>query len=450
MKLFANSVIVILVLCTVNIFGQISQSEDHAILEVNELSSHQNETDYRPLLFNYHEYEEVNLEEFSKSYHIDDVKKHTFFAVFSYSGTNDLFQVHSDDKVVKVSNQLVEGRQKIGIEIDEGFSHMLFYSGSSGRKTNEEITSRMRIGHENMERGQGTINLAELCMYDKVLTKEELRIKQSHFAIKYGISLPKDSSYVSAEGEIIYNADFHEGFNYRVIALAHTPGLNVSQTTHHRNHFLEFGLNEINPIQKRNKAELENNSYIFIGDNGGNTLFEDNMLNRKWRLSSNNPQSNKSSFCFKISIEDITDFDDSFDYFLMLSKDTDFDEEEDKSIKLNQIGRHLIVNGTSLLDLGQQYFSISRRPKVIVNKMVRLRVDNLQMEGREINAQLSSSEKELHGDLNLYTLDGFVIDRTEVNASFEFQKKYFFKHPGLYFLSYISGETHIVKKIVIQ
>ena len=82
-------------------------NEDHTILKVNDLSSYHNGRDYYPQSFNYHEYEEVNLEEFDKSFHIDDVKKYTFFAVLSHSGTKDIFQVHSENSLVIVTKSLM-------------------------------------------------------------------------------------------------------------------------------------------------------------------------------------------------------------------------------------------------------------------------------------------------------------------------------------------------------
>jgi len=451
MKLFTKCIIAILVLYTIRSNAQNSQTEDHSLLIVNELSSHQNDIDYKPLSFNYHEYEEVNLEDFGKSFHIDDVKKYTLFAVFSHSGTRDLFQVHSDNKVVKISDDLVQGKQKIGIDVDEDFSHMLLYSGSSGKKSKDEISSGMRIGRADQVRGSGIINLAEVLVFDKILTKKEIKKKQTHLAIKYGISLPMDTSYLDGNSDIVYDPNLHKEFNNRVIALANNESLNVSQTTHHRNHLLEIGLSEINPIQKKNLSSLESDSYIFIGDNGGDIKFQNDYLGRIWEFSSSNPQNHRNPFCFKFFIEDIEILDPSFDYFISFSEDEDFEGEIEKSIKLNKIGEHLVINGISLLDSERQYISITRQPKKSLSEyIVSLEVNNLQIEGQDIEAQLSSSHVELQGHLYLYNLDGYIIDRTKVDASFTFQKRYSFTHPGIYFLSYVSGETQIVKKVVIQ
>ncbi|MFT6338837.1 MAG: hypothetical protein ACJATI_005616 [Halioglobus sp.] len=443
MRLITKCIIATLTLCTISINAQTTKIEGNSILVVNELSSYHNDVEYNPLTFNYHEYEEVNLEDFGKSFQIDDVKKYTFFAIFSHSGTKELFQVHSDNKVVKISDDLVEGKQDMTIEVDEDFSNMLLYSGSNGQETKNEMSSGLRIGRDDHERGRGIINLAEVLVYDKILTKDEIKKKQSHLSIKYGISLPMDTSYVDEDGYVLFNPNLHDGYTNRVIALANDENLNVSQTTHHRDQFLEIGLSKINQVQKENMFSLRTGSYIFIADNGGSIQFENSRLGRVWEFSSSNLTNNTKSFCFKFSIKDIEEFGTSFDYFLSFSENENFDDKQ--SIKLNLIGE------VSLLDAERQYISITRRPKKSQNEdIVTLNINNLQIEGRKIEAQLSSILKDLQGHLCLYNVEGYIIDRTEVNTANDFRKTYSFTHPGIYFLSYISGETQTVKKVVIQ
>lgn len=452
MKILVNLLIALGILCSSDVISQDSPGAKTPMLYIADFSSFHNDSEYDPTCFNYHEYEELTLQEWGKSFELEDIEQYTLYVVLSHDGTDQLLQVNADQKVVKISPYLIEGKQNIPIQAEEEFSHVLLYSGSSGKALEEEVSPQVNFGDVNSRSSNGKINLAEVILFDKVLTKKEILKVQSQLAIKYGVSLPRDSSYFNTDGVVVYDPEGHLAYNHRVIGIAKDQDLKVSQTTHHQEKFLRIGLGGIAPVSKHNVAALDDNSYLFIGDNNRDLFFVEDELRRKWKVSINHPKFADQLFSLKFPKEGMENFASQYNYFLSVSPNEKYNEDDSQTYLLHEIDDFLVVDNVNLLPgHTNQYLSLSRAPKTEESlNDVSFSVQNLQILGQEVSATLQANGEPLSGVLCLYTVDGYLLDKTRVNDDFNFEKRYQINQPGTYFLSFLSGKDQLTKKIIIQ
>jgi hypothetical protein len=138
--------------------------------------------------------------------------------------------------------------------------------------------------------------IAEVILYDRVLSPREQKQVESYLAIKYGIPLyqggdPED--YLSSGGKVIWPAEENRKYPIRVAGIAkdingHLDQRSGSSSLEPGIFSLEFGKDE----------EIPDQSYILWGDNSENLEIKKIRqgqppgLSRQWKLTTNVPQQN--------------------------------------------------------------------------------------------------------------------------------------------------------------
>ena len=166
---------------------------------------------------------------------------------------------------------------------------------SKGVKTN----GQWHIGHvgdeQNLPLSPFQGSLAELLVFDRVLSAEELSKVHTQLAIQYGISLPS-TDYLNASGEKIWALKENQSFPYRITGLMHDPlsGLHQrrSRTEMSSDKLIELSVGAWTATNAENKEQLPARASLVWSDNGERLRFKiadeetsrPPMLERKWLM----------------------------------------------------------------------------------------------------------------------------------------------------------------------
>lgn len=152
----------------------------------------------------------------------------------------------------------------------------------------------------------------ELMIFDRVLSPKERMVYESYLALKYGLSL--DTSYVAADGKIIWDITNNTIFNHRITGYGRQDALSwyqkMSTTSYEEAPYFSdraisdsYDLNNSYRLASRNRllvvgkqpfSYISNNKYIMYGDNGGSLwctdsihLANNKLMARKWQVRTN-------------------------------------------------------------------------------------------------------------------------------------------------------------------
>lgn len=113
-----------------------------------------------------------------------------------------------------------------------------------------------------------TGDIAEILVYDRVLSTIEMQQVASYLAIKYGISLHQFQfrNYYNSEGNKIWDYHQHKAFNQNITAIGIDTNGNLSQFKSQNSNDEQVILME---ILSKKISEIPENYFVFWSDNGG-------------------------------------------------------------------------------------------------------------------------------------------------------------------------------------
>jgi hypothetical protein len=139
-------------------------------------------------------------------------------------------------------------------------------------------------------------SLAEIIVYDKVLSPLEQQKVESYLAIKYGIPLSPNSSgtYLNSQGETLRDGKKFRAFSNRVAGIGRDDisGLCQKQSaSSYDPELLTIGAGQLSKTNASNPAILENNTFLLWGDNnaafalGEKEQGKPHFISRKWMMT---------------------------------------------------------------------------------------------------------------------------------------------------------------------
>lgn len=163
----------------------------------------------------------------------------------------------------------------------QGKKMIQIYNGVSDNKKNSNTVRYYLSGTGSIGRGNGTelFNglIAEVIIYDRVLTSQELKKLHSYLCIKYGISIPISQSLYYSNGS--YSRDLFG------IGKSSSQGINQLTST---------SVNTQDILTIYGASDLDNDEFLMAGNNGGTLSFEDYVglncsfektLERTWNIT---------------------------------------------------------------------------------------------------------------------------------------------------------------------
>lgn len=127
----------------------------------------------------------------------------------------------------------------------------------------------------------GTI--PELIIFSRALSPVERQQVESYLALKYGISLNQElpRSYLNSDGQVIWDAEKNAAYNRNIAGFGRDDLSGLNQTVSES--VLSPGTMKLSV-----SGELNNNSFLTWGDNGGALHFTEKSglrkLNRDWKI----------------------------------------------------------------------------------------------------------------------------------------------------------------------
>lgn len=135
--------------------------------------------------------------------------------------------------------------------------------------------------------------IAEVLIFERVLSAKERKQIESYLAIKYGISLLEN--YYNSRGEIIWNTALHADFSQNITGIGRDNSYQLDQKQscgRNPKPLLEIGAGNIAVTNAQNTSALNDNSFLLWGDNGQLPFFDLSLndtlrvLATKWRMVS--------------------------------------------------------------------------------------------------------------------------------------------------------------------
>ena len=134
-----------------------------------------------------------------------------------------------------------------------------------GKRSISNSNAFFEIGKANLQNGSSNGNIAELIVYDRLLSRKQRNKIESYLSIKYGISLPLDAKYYNSQGEAIWTPSQHGEFVHNVTGIGRDDesGLLQKQSTNQYDevHFA-IALDRFEHKNENNTGQLNNSQFI--------------------------------------------------------------------------------------------------------------------------------------------------------------------------------------------
>ncbi len=138
-------------------------------------------------------------------------------------------------------------------------------------------TTEINLGEE-MEDEDFVGSFPEFISFPRELSRNERNRVDSYLALKYGITLSGNTSYLNSRNLIFWDASNNNIFSNRIFGFGrdNISGLNQlqSESTHHKEHLVSAvgDIVETN-VEKQGLTTIRNNHFLVFGDNGLNATF---------------------------------------------------------------------------------------------------------------------------------------------------------------------------------
>lgn len=314
----------------------------------------------------------------SRVYHNVLSKNYTLFYVYKEKNITDsvavvkrelpFIEMHFNGRIYKATSSFFSGDKKFFIQANHRFNGtMVNHFGSFvplkvGSKTHANL---LFLFH------QPSIELYEVVFFPSVLSALDYAKVHSYLAIKYSIPLPESFDYVDFYGQVVWNAKENSDYTTRIIGLGRADqfALKQYQSKAYLDDLLIIGFSETLQAyaSEHTAKEIENNSYVLLGDNKGNLTFEkkngQEQLQRKWKIVNHKVNTDLHLFFQRKEIEGNSKnkTEVSYDYYASLSA-----KENNALATLVplEVKNDSLLHASIPLNTAQKYLSIIRKQKV--------------------------------------------------------------------------------------
>lgn len=275
---------------------------------------------------------------------------------------------------------------------------------------------------------------------------------QSYLSIKYGISLINDANYFNDKGKQIWNNNLNPEYNKSITGLGRSDyfGLNKLQT--------------INSIDKRLEITTDgfsNNEYLFFGTNNLATNFinidDVELLQSSW-LVQTTKQSKLASLKFKLN----TTLKTEGTYQLLINpNDVAFKLSENVLKVDGRIEGEYLVFDNVLFDIdgnGYDTFTIAYnahtttqavKPEIVYGSSAVEAYPNPANINQTVTVT-HNFDKATNLNVHVFTVDGKLVHKQEVNNTNNFVYETKFTAPGVYLIVSTYNGQVTTNKIVVK
>lgn len=408
-------------------------------------------------LFNFNHSLNFDGDYLSFPYSVEDMKVATIFMVYTYPTEANLSLIHSEwtaggydgngtnEKRFSYTTQKLEKEEfTLSYPEDENetvqnalVNTLNWFDFNSNYINNAMGTggeSTVFIGKANPGAAGFSGSIPEFLIYRKALSIEERHRVESYLAIKYGITLTKEVGYYNSNYDEIWKAENNSVFGNRIFAIGRddVSGLyqKQSKSSHTENDELILNAGELEETNDENISELDNDHYIFIGDNGKEDFIDEvdytasNPINRVWLVQPYGENSdtittelryNATHLFDKIHTDLPQEQWDDYSVWILINRSADEQQEGDFYFNQVEAYKHHAIEGDHIVYYNQKWdednsgfdqFTFAIAPKLIVN--VHLHEMECEDEEGDIDVNIKFGEPDF--DIEIFDENDSLVD----------------------------------------
>lgn len=337
--IFKLYVLSILILCVVIADAQSPGGVKNPILwestwVANSQEEHGNKT------FNYNPYKFFTEDRGYTELPIKGLKKMSLFVVFSSDKPSEIGRINTGRNEVILTDTSVVSRRSIAYEKIAKPKFISYIESFPGGSHTSSDVPHFIVGSKDIKDEWYEGGIAEVIMYDRLVSRKQRRKIESYLSLKYGISLPDNSDYIRSDGVLLRDGKSHGSYIHNVTGIGRDDngGLYQKQSSNlYSDVSLTIGMNCIDNMNKSNNSSIKNNSFLIWSDDDGKAEFKKaaqeessfSLLERKWELTIIGDDVKKMPMSIELDANGIEGFDPSQKLYLVISDDDNADEEDE-------------------------------------------------------------------------------------------------------------------------
>lgn len=231
-------------------------------------------------------------------------------------------------------------KQSLNLELNSKSS--VFTNSELVSELDQDVSKKLiKINYYEPEQKKGILSLDflknealsfdffEMILFPKLLSKQEKIHVDTYFLLKYGFASPHNVLALTENDTLLKVEESMNKFNRNLFGLgkSNSNSINQKQAESSSDNLIRLGLNEIEILNSTNTSSIDDEHYLFIGDNGEKINFEEDKVDAKYRLEKA-WQINKANFTTQ-NREDANQLSIEFD-----SQKLDLDINEDNYSEL--------------------------------------------------------------------------------------------------------------------
>lgn len=338
------------------------------------------QTEFGEEKFNYHPYQYFDED---RGYHesvLGNLKRVSLFMVFSSTNTSDIGELTLNNSKVLLTDSKVISRRDIAYEKHEDLPTLLTYVEAfpNSNSLPNEVPSFL-IGSKGVNETWYEGGVAEIVLYDRLISKEQRRKVETYLSLKYGISLADSLDYFASNDEKIWDYTNAGKFNNRLTGIGKDTegGLDQKQSRNLYGDFpLTLAVNGLRKMNNSNSSELEDMSFLLWADDGGEIELKNtdpsnkDILNikRKWKINTLGKGWKNKAIEVSVDPQNIIGYDTELSMWMVLNNNQDMQLENLNKNQLipmlkNESGTYTAFVNFDMDESNFDYFTFIQAPE---------------------------------------------------------------------------------------
>jgi hypothetical protein len=268
-----------------------------------DINNQENLINFNPILLDYSKVSSVKVKQ-----DIEELSNASFFTVYVSDivlPEQELWNVKAANASINLTNKVVVNDKETipfeGGKIDVPTLNSYTKTFDPKNKVNN-ATTFIELGNFSAKDNRGSKGvLAELLIYNSVLSTKTKQAVESALALKYGITLTNGKNYLASDKKVIFKVEGNALFVNRIAGIGKDASMELDQKQSHSTQpegIVTIGVGEVYKTNQENKAIIEDQNFLVWGDNNGllkESPVSDNsslpLLQRQWLLQATGDKS---------------------------------------------------------------------------------------------------------------------------------------------------------------
>jgi len=283
--------------------------------------------------FNFHPYQFFTEDRGYAEVPLENFKKISLFMVYSSKSKTTIGSVNTGERKVLLSKNKLISRREFELKEMSKPQFITFIESMPTGTIHKNESPSVLIGSKHAEDEWFEGGVAELIVYDRLLSKKQRRKVESYLSMKYGLSLPTSADYYLSNGSIIRHADTNGPFNSFVTAIGRDDGSGLYQKQSmnlHSDVDLRIGLGNVSLKNIDNASSLNNESFLFWADDNKAAQFENinSKLPRSWELNFYGEDVHQKTWHIQVDANTLGNMNADLPFYLIIGDDERMDDNE--------------------------------------------------------------------------------------------------------------------------